>query len=59
LSIGVYTTIELAKVLTCTICVCVEEGYSRSTYDGHGAGGIDGKGKVVDDGISLHHTMVD
>ena len=34
------------------------EGYSRSTYDGYGAGSINSKSKVVDDGISLHRTMV-
>ena len=33
-------------------------GYSRSTYDGYGAGSINGEGKVVDDGISLHRNMV-
>ena len=34
------------------------EGYRRSTYDGYGIGSIDVEGIVVDDGISLHHTMV-
>jgi hypothetical protein len=34
------------------------EGYSRSTYDEYGAGRIDGEGKVVDDGKSLHPIMV-
>ena len=56
--IDIDTTIELAKALTCTFCICVGGGYSRSTYDGYGAGSIDGGGKVVDDGISLHRTMV-
>ncbi len=46
-------TIELEEV-----CVRMGEGYSRSTYDGYGAGRIDKEGKVVDDGISLHCTMV-
>ncbi len=30
----------------------------RSTYDGYGIGSVDGEGKVVDDGLSLHRTMV-
>jgi hypothetical protein len=36
------------------------EGYSRSTYDGYGAGSnnVEEEGNVVDDGISLHLTMV-
>jgi hypothetical protein len=50
---------EGPKVLACAICIsCVGEGYRRSTYDGYGIGSIDGEGKVVDDSISLHHTMV-
>ncbi len=40
-----------------TICICVGGEYSRSTYDGYVAGSINGD-KVVDDGFSLHHTMV-
>ena len=31
---------------------------SRSTYDGYGIGSVKGEGKVADDGISLHCTMV-
>ena len=33
-------------------------GYSRSTYDGYGAGSIDGVDEVVDVSIPLHRTMV-
>ena len=58
MTIGIESTVELAKALICTVCICVGEGYSRSTYDGYGIGIIDGEGKVVDDGISLHRTMV-
>jgi len=36
----------------------VEEGYGKSTYDGYGIGSIDGEENAVDDGFSLHRTMV-
>ena len=66
MTIGIDSTIELAKALACAICICMGVGYSRSTYDGYGIGSIDrygigsvdGEGKVVDDGISLHRTIV-
>jgi hypothetical protein len=36
----------------------MREGYGISTYDGYGIESIDGEGNAVDDGFSLHHTMV-
>ncbi len=58
MSIGIDTTIELEEVLACSICICMGEGFNRSTYDEYEAGSIDGEGKVVEDGISLHCNMV-
>jgi hypothetical protein len=36
----------------------VEEGYGKSTYDGYGIGSMDREENDVDDGFSLHRTMV-
>ena len=36
----------------------MKEGYGKSTYDGYGIGSIDREGDAVDDGFSLHRTMV-
>ena len=49
---------ELARALTWTVCACVREGYGISTYDGYGKESIDGEENAVDDGFSLHRTMV-
>jgi len=36
----------------------MKEGYGKSTYDGYGIESIDREGNAVDDGFSLHRTMV-
>jgi hypothetical protein len=47
-----------ARALAWTVCTCIREGYGISTYDGYGIESIDGEGSAVDDGFSLHRTMV-